>query len=616
MRYGAGIVLFLVVLCSLCIQAGAATRIDMDSVRADLKILRNLDFKNPVPWELKNKEDLKKEYKKDMEDEENKEEMEKGKAFLDWMELVPPKFDIVAFLSTFLSERIAGFYDTKTKKFYLCKDKSEMELPGEIKSSDFDEDKITAIHEMDHALQDQYFDLTQIHKVMKDSKNDDAYYAIKTLVEGDATYVTIDAIYKQMNVDLLTVRNLDRLIRTLFGEGRSLKKGEKIPPYFSAIIAAPYTEGFEFVKNIICVSGWDTVNQIYRDLPDSTEQILHYEKYLFTRDFPCRIKLSKINDELGGWKKIEENTMGELQMKIVFNYFFPAIDKSSAHAGWGGDLYRLYTRDGKYFGLWFTTWDTPQDAAEFYKTYRKVLDRKYPGLKIGRETTGKSLEGAAASGMIAMEKRDKSVAVIEKIPKDIYPGLMELMWSAEITRPEHPIKVKGDPAKRKIKAPSSVAAVQSSGGSARVDGNTYTNSYYGFSLQKPERWVFQTREFNSSCPVYVSDMETGAFLSMSIAEASTPLNDTLLEYQLIAAGNQLCDNFEKGEKGTANVGGYFFSYAKGTGIEKKSQVPCELRGYGAEIKNRLFLLVYMVPSSYAEQAEPDFNSIIQSMRFE
>ena len=44
-------------------------------------------------------------------------------------------------------------------------------------------------------------------------------------------------------------------------------------------LSAPYTDGFAFVQERRHLGGWAAVDAAFRDLPVSTEQILHPEKY-------------------------------------------------------------------------------------------------------------------------------------------------------------------------------------------------------------------------------------------------------------------------------------------------------------------------------------------------
>jgi hypothetical protein len=52
------------------------------------------------------------------------------------------------------------------------------------------------------------------------------------------------------------------------------------PRVIQETLLFPYVQGTEFLMSIFLQGGWKAVNQLYTDLPKSTEQLLHPEKYL------------------------------------------------------------------------------------------------------------------------------------------------------------------------------------------------------------------------------------------------------------------------------------------------------------------------------------------------
>ncbi|GEM_PF-1055806 len=587
---------------------------DIQAVKKELKILRGLDFKRDVPWSYKSREELMKTFSSEIQSEKNKDEMAKSSAFLTWMHLVPDGFDLSAFLGSYLSENVAGFYQPRTKTFYLTRDKVDAELPENLTQSKIDPQKITALHEMDHALQDQYFDLVKLMTDGRKAGNDDIDIMIRTFIEGDATYVTIDGLYKELNLDLLTASSLDDVIRLLFCTASS-KKSKQAPSFLRASFSAPYVEGFHFVKEVILQGGWDLVNGIYDDLPDSTEQILHPQKYLVQRDFPYTVSMASIADEMPeGWKKLEENTLGELQLKLVFNSIFPSANRSAAYEGWGGDTYRIYTRDKELFAIWLTVWDTPKDANEFFDGYAKLLKKKYDDLKIKKETKGFILEGATGKGIVSMETRDKMVLIIENAPQALVVSLREKLWSCQVERKEHPVKVIIKEWKKKP-VPSAAVTTSVGADNARIEYNMYTNGYHGFSLQKPASWLFKPSQHNSRSPISVGNLNTGAFVIFQIIPSTSPLSQDVLENTLTTLSIYALNGFSKTGKGTSSIGGYTFCFVKGMGTDKSTRIPTTISAYGAEINKRVFFIIYVVPSENEAESEYDINSLMQSIKF-
>jgi hypothetical protein len=68
------------------------------------------------------------------------------------------------------------------------------------------------------------------------------------------------------------------------------------------VLIYPYTTGLGYVQAAQLQSGWEGVNELFRRMPVSTEQILHPEKYA-ANEAPIPVTLpADLATELGsGW---------------------------------------------------------------------------------------------------------------------------------------------------------------------------------------------------------------------------------------------------------------------------------------------------------------------------
>jgi hypothetical protein len=95
--------------------------------------------------------------------------------------------------------------------------------------------------------------------------------------------------------------------------------------------------------------------------PDSTEQVLHPDKYLRVEE-PLRVSLDVA---LGsGWRRTASGTWGEFQTRELVG--------ERAAAGWGGDRYELWHGPGGDVLAMRWRWDTPRDAREFASAAREL----------------------------------------------------------------------------------------------------------------------------------------------------------------------------------------------------------------------------------------------------
>lgn len=249
-----------------------------------------------------------------------------------------------------LSSQVIGLYDPRTKRM------SVRSVSGGLGVVE----QITFAHEFDHALQDQHFDLSNLGIDQRDQG--DRSLARLALVEGDATILMSD--WAQ------TALTPGQLLAYLSQADLSAQTAQlaKLPAALRAELLFPYTSGVTFVKGLETTGGWDAVNQAFARPPDSTEQILHPEKYV-ARELPVTVAVpADLATRLGaGWTVQYQDTFGEFWLRTWLQSaggLDPATAAGAAD-GWGGDRVVLVA-DGDAFALAIeTVWDTPADAAAF-----------------------------------------------------------------------------------------------------------------------------------------------------------------------------------------------------------------------------------------------------------
>jgi hypothetical protein len=272
---------------------------------------------------------------------------------------IPDTLDLRAFMLDLLTEQVVGYYDPKTNVLYVVKD-----APRE---------QVSAIvaHELVHALQDQYTDLTAILGM---KGNDDQQLAAHAVMEGQATLAGLEAV---LGVGTDIASRLPggwQRVRELIREtSSSMPVFAEAPLILQESLVFPYLNGAEFMRRFVAKR---PEQMPYGDaLPTSTEQIMHTEAYFgATRDQPVRISLAARK----GLPLMYENNLGEFIARLVlFQHLNDQNAAVRAAAGWGGDRYMvLETRRGP--GLaWLSVWDTPFDAAEFNDAIQQVIAKRF-----------------------------------------------------------------------------------------------------------------------------------------------------------------------------------------------------------------------------------------------
>jgi hypothetical protein len=301
--------------------------------------------------------------------------------------LLPADVDYEKMLLDLLMEQVAGFYDPFANKLYIAD-----WLPLELQ-------RPAMAHEIEHALQDQHFDLKKFATPIKD--DGDRQLGHSALVEGDATAVMLEFQAQSLGMPPDQLPELiAQMSKTLMSGafGSSTPQFDKAPPFVKETLMFPYLTGLLFVESVRRTSPWPKVDEIFKSPPESTEQVMHPEKYV-SKEHPTKITPGPIA-ALGARKEVRRDVFGELVMKILFATAPPppatAVSKKGgsgekldvdvatlaekAAAGWGGDREVAYAEgDGPVTVVDLSTWDTEGDAKEAELVAQRLMQKLADG---------------------------------------------------------------------------------------------------------------------------------------------------------------------------------------------------------------------------------------------
>ena len=166
---------------------------------------------------------------------------------------------------------------------------------------------LTYAQEYTHALQDHRFNLSTL---VPEEDNFDSNKAILALVEGDAKLVEhlfYESLVPQQQT--LVAESLERMIDEL---SRS-PEAASAPRIIRKTFGWEHAVGPQFVFRHYLEDGFETVNELYQHPPQSTEQVLHPEKYL-EGEGPRTVSLPDLASALGdGWRQRDSGVLGELR---------------------------------------------------------------------------------------------------------------------------------------------------------------------------------------------------------------------------------------------------------------------------------------------------------------
>ena len=385
-------------------QTGAATSTQhaaivslTASMLKETSELRELSILKAVKSGAQSRTEIEHMIVKNLDAETTPAEMHAAEVLLKVFGLAPKDFAYRSFLIKLLTEQVAGYYDPKAQQFYLA---DWIELEGQ---------KPVMAHELTHALQDQHFNLKRFENWPKGDS--DAELAAHSLIEGDATLAMTLYMTKNPLVALA-------FIRSLGAQETASEQFKQAPRALRESLLFPYEEGSAWATQLYKRGGWEMVSQAFTKLPQSSEQILHADKY-FSYEAPQKVTLPEFKSALGpAWKRLDYDVNGEWGCYLILDEFLNDSSASKqACAGWGGDRFALYEtgQPDEFFVAQLTAWDTPADAREFFDAYAKRTSRRYSDTK-ELEATGNRMEWQTPTGGVALELRGSRVAIVEGVP--------------------------------------------------------------------------------------------------------------------------------------------------------------------------------------------------------
>ncbi len=400
--------------------------------------LRKIGFKSEVRRDVTAREDLRAVLLKEIDEELTPAEFRTNELGMKALGFIPKGLNWKETMVKVYSEEIAAFYDPKTKTMHLIKESppEKAKKPGFLeallgKKSGFDKDenKTVIAHELTHALADQNYDLDKMQKAVE--TDDDRSLALSALIEGEATLAMIGAQMDDWDgskVGSIPYADLDRGFSLMapfmsFAGGASLREA---PVILSESLIFPYLRGMVFCASLTNKGGWKALDDAYKNPPQSTEQVIHPEKYRDQPDPPTTIDLGKL--EAGeGWAEVGRNVIGEMQLAVLLRKH----GGKPAAAGWDGDCFAVFEGPGGKLGVaWLTTWDTEDDAREFARQYARFQTAKLGPDAPKLDDFPDAIRRAGEAGEFAVERRGSDVAVVEGFAPEVTSRLLEASFKA------------------------------------------------------------------------------------------------------------------------------------------------------------------------------------------
>lgn len=286
---------------------------------------RGRDFRHPVQVDFLTPEEYTEATTTEVTElqEEELDELERGTAQLRALGVVSGPLDLAEALNQTTDAGTLAFYSPEEERIRVRGTELTVGL------------RVTLVHELTHALQDQHFGLADL----LDDDDSSAAVAGRALAEGDA--MRIEDVYVETILD-----DDERVAYEAESEGdleRSEAATEGIPAFIRASFATPYALGRPFVLMLFNQGGNDAVDDAFEDPPRTEEHLFDPASFVAGEEGE-RVDLDLDEDEVD---LIDEGAFGSPSWFLVLAERIDPQTAFAATLGWGGDRYAVYQRGGE-----------------------------------------------------------------------------------------------------------------------------------------------------------------------------------------------------------------------------------------------------------------------------
>ena len=295
----------------------------------------------------------------DVSDDEIKDEL----GLYTLLGFAPKDFDLRQFYVDLYTEQIAGFYDPEENQMYLIEDISPYE------------NALTLAHEYTHYLQynNPEFEKTLVYDDSYCEDHGEECLVIDSIIEGDAS-LTEGLIDPE--------KIIGKYNQGVSGSEPSSSVFDTAPRFFQDSLVFPYLYGYDFVAYHYLKGGFDAVNDLYINLPQSVEQIIHPEKYL--TDAPVDVTLEPFRSIITkDFEVIREDVLNESDIMMTlscgYDEAWQLSDRQASVGadGWGGGAFLFAEKDDQPLFFSKIVWDDENEAKEAETLFTIYLDKRF-----------------------------------------------------------------------------------------------------------------------------------------------------------------------------------------------------------------------------------------------
>jgi hypothetical protein len=289
---------------------------------------RGLSFEHPVTVDFMSESDFEEQVTRQRSDltDSDREDIENTAGLLRAIGLIAGDVDLFDSANALAGAGVLGYYDDEDKA---------IRLRGGTLSPTV---KVTLVHELTHALQDQHFDIGGRMRGFQRRDSSEAASAFRALVEGDANRV--EAAYRA-DLDGLELEALTEQERA---QGDEYTAGtDDVPAILQTMMVSPYVLGDGLLELADAVEGPGVIDEMFQDPPSTDEHLMDPWTFLADDDRAAEVDAPSLPP---GVEEVDSGAFGAIMWYLMLAEQLPLVQALDAADGWAGDAHIAYERDG------------------------------------------------------------------------------------------------------------------------------------------------------------------------------------------------------------------------------------------------------------------------------
>ena len=362
--------------------SGLPTAAEINGVMTALSAITGFRVRRQLPFEMVTREQINRYLQEQIRIMVKPAEIRAEEITLKKFGFVPADFDLRKTTIDLLTEQAAAFYDFHRKKLFIS-DWAAENMRDEA-----------LVHELGHALADQNFPIQRF--LARSGDDSEASLARQTIVEGQATWLTLEHAARRVNRTLADPATADQLLRSPpDADDVAYPVFAGAPLYLKITLIFPYDQGQRFQQALYLKDGKSAFARVFEKPPVSTAQILHPERY-FSGEIPVNPVLPK---STRGMKLIAQGAMGELDQLVFLRQYGSRELAASLAPRLKGASYRVEEpkKGGGATLLYISDWNDEESASRYFEAWQTGDRAKWKNLEVTSQAAtlfqGKSEDG-------------------------------------------------------------------------------------------------------------------------------------------------------------------------------------------------------------------------------